>query len=120
MKYFAEDSIFKVHVRETMSVVYEEAPGNVTAQILLVYIVFLLRLANSSITLLFLSVILLLVKDDDISYCSPAICRSSGGDWDREVPDKIAIKDGKIISLIRMYTVSIQEKLKIVVRFVIR
>ena len=33
-------------------------------------------------------------EDDDILYPS---WRCSGSDWDREVPDKIAIKDGKIL-----------------------
>ena len=99
MKYFADGFYIKdTRPAETMSVVYEEAPGNVTAPDT-PGVYSLLTSAGEFIDNVIVAPIsdIVVGEDDDISYCSsPAICRSSSGDWDREVPDKIAIKDGKI------------------------
>lgn len=99
MKYFADGFYIKdTRPAETMSVVYEEAPGNVTAPDT-PGVYSLLASDGSFVDDVIVAPIsdIVVGEDDDMSYCArPAICRSGSGDWDREVPDKIAIKDGKI------------------------
>lgn len=99
MKYFADGFYIKdTRPAETMSVVYEEAPGNVTAPDT-PGVYSLLAADGSFVDDVIVAPIsdIVVGEDDDMSYCArPAICRDGSGDWDREVPDKVAIKDGKI------------------------
>lgn len=96
MKYFADGFYIKdTRPAETMSVVYEEAPGNVTAPDT-PGVYSLLTSDGEFIDDVIVAPIsdIAVGEDDDILYPS---WRCSGGDWDREVPDKVAIKDGKIL-----------------------
>lgn len=96
MKYFADGFYIKdTRPAETMSVVYEEAPGNVTAPDT-PGVYSLLTSDGEFLDNVIVAPIsdIVVGEDDDILYPS---WRCSGSDWDREVPDKVAIKDGKIL-----------------------
>lgn len=94
-KYFADGFYIKdTRPAETMSVVYEEAPGNVTAPDTPGVYSLLTSDGNFVDDVIVAPISDIVVGDDDRIIYPSRLC--SGSDWDREVPDKVAIKDGKI------------------------
>lgn len=98
-KYFADGFYIKdTRPAETMSVVYEEAPGNVAAPDT-PGVYSLLTSDGSFVDDVLVAPIsdIVIGEDDDILYRTrPIGACSLERDWDRDVPDKVAIKDGKI------------------------